>query len=168
MMGRPVERAPLLEDGFWVSYGAGQIARQWRDAYAAIPSDPSDWQGAKAALQNADNSVSSLWPAKYLFDSPFWVDVNLYPDVGKEVALQRLARISAKLLLYRLDHGVLPAALPASGPDATDPFTGKPFKYRKAGKGFVVYSVGSDQVDQGGASSEPGLRESPDIVMSFN
>ena len=33
-----------------------------------------------------------------------------------------------------------------------DPFTGMPFRYRIEGEGILVYSIGADGVDQGGAS----------------
>jgi hypothetical protein len=34
-----------------------------------------------------------------------------------------------------------------------DPFTGKPLVYRREGKGFIVYSLGSNQKDDGGRST---------------
>ncbi len=35
-----------------------------------------------------------------------------------------------------------------------DPFTGKPYLYRREGAGFVVYSVGRDGLDGGGLQEE--------------
>jgi hypothetical protein len=34
-----------------------------------------------------------------------------------------------------------------------DPFDGKPMRYRKLAKGYVVYSVGPDMKDEGGDES---------------
>jgi hypothetical protein len=34
-----------------------------------------------------------------------------------------------------------------------DPFTGKPLVYRREGEGFIVYSLGSNQKDDGGRST---------------
>ncbi len=34
-----------------------------------------------------------------------------------------------------------------------DPFTGKPFVYRREGEGFIVYSLGSNEKDDGGRST---------------
>jgi len=31
-----------------------------------------------------------------------------------------------------------------------DPFTGKPLVYRREGEGFIVYSLGTNQKDDGG------------------
>ena len=66
-------------------------------------------------------------------------------------------RIAAALRLYRDAHGSYPQsteALRAILPDLpVDPFTGRPFLYRREGDGFVVWSVGSDGLDSGGVSS---------------
>jgi hypothetical protein len=68
------------------------------------------------------------------------------------------AQVAAALRLFRDAQGAYPAALdelrgilPGS---PVDPFTGKPYLYRREGSGFVVYSVGSDGQDGGGVSSE--------------
>ncbi|MBI3858048.1 MAG: hypothetical protein HY293_20400 [Planctomycetes bacterium] len=37
-----------------------------------------------------------------------------------------------------------------------DPFTGKPYLYRREGAGFVVYSAGVHGVDLGGAGGDSG------------
>jgi len=34
-----------------------------------------------------------------------------------------------------------------------DPFTGKPLVYRREGEGFIVYSLGSNEKDDGGRST---------------
>ncbi len=39
---------------------------------------------------------------------------------------------------------------------STDPFEGQSLKYRALETGFVVYSVGEDLTDQGGAEHSPG------------
>ena len=48
---------------------------------------------------------------------------------------------------YRSEHGVLPDQLPS---EFADPFTGRPLRYKKLAKGYVVYSVGEDGRDDGG------------------
>jgi hypothetical protein len=63
---------------------------------------------------------------------------------------------------YRAEHGSLPPALDALVPswlDAvpTDPYSGRPFVYRlvpaaENERGYVLYSVGADGKDDGGAS----------------
>jgi hypothetical protein len=58
---------------------------------------------------------------------------------------------------YRAAHGQYPGDLSALVPrflDALppDPFTGKPYVYRRANHGYVLYSVGLDGVDDGGTA----------------
>lgn len=45
-----------------------------------------------------------------------------------------------------------------------DPLTGKDLIYRKKGEDFILYSVGSDMVDNGGVSRKPMSSGSSDIV----
>jgi hypothetical protein len=72
---------------------------------------------------------------------------------------------------YRQIHGRLPAALSDLAPDhlpdiPNDPFDGQPLRY-DAQRG-IIYSVGSDLVDQGGDDAVPGGRtdwyRSPDVL----
>jgi hypothetical protein len=56
---------------------------------------------------------------------------------------------------YRLANGKLPDHLSDLVPTflptvSTDPFDGKPLRYKTLAKGYVVYSVGDDREDNGG------------------
>lgn len=80
----------------------------------------------------------------------------------------RIDRVATPLLLalerFRLAHGAYPRALSELAPKyvpavPSDPWTGRPFGYRvvyaKAdpqGRGFVLYSIGTDLVDNGGVN----------------
>jgi hypothetical protein len=64
---------------------------------------------------------------------------------------------------YRLIEGHLPESLENLVPIyleaiPTDPFNGQNLKYHIKEKGFVVYSVGEDLTDEGGAEKEPRKR----------
>jgi hypothetical protein len=65
------------------------------------------------------------------------------------------AQIALALCLYKAEHGAYPASLTvleAAGYKLPrDPFTGKPYQYLRGGAGFVVYSLGPDMKDDGGA-----------------
>jgi hypothetical protein len=60
-----------------------------------------------------------------------------------------LTRIGLALKAYRADHGVYPDTLAAltDWRLPLDPFSLKPFLYRRQGAGFTVWSVGPDMVD---------------------
>ena len=71
-------------------------------------------------------------------------------------ARRRAALTALAIERFRLEHeGQLPETLEdlRSAPAAElrlDPFDGKPLRFRKLPKGFVVYSIGSDRSDEGG------------------
>lgn len=63
----------------------------------------------------------------------------------------RLVHAALRLEEYRKTHGRYPASL-AANPLFTDPFSGKPLVYKRAGASYVLYSVGPNLQDDGGES----------------
>lgn len=70
-------------------------------------------------------------------------------------ALRDLARLALALGLHKSERGGYPDALeelagyfPEGLP--ADPFTGKPFVYKRTDEGFLIYSLGADGKDDGG------------------
>ena len=78
-------------------------------------------------------------------------------------AYLRLAQTALALERYRLAHGgSLPAESSALVPEylaaiPADPFDGKPLRYKKAQKGYVIYSIGPDRQDDGGTGLRPEM-----------
>lgn len=73
-----------------------------------------------------------------------------------EVATVRLLGCAAAVKRWRQQHGAYPPSLEALqlGDLMIDPFTGKPFVYRvDARRGFLLYSVGENRLDDGGRLS---------------
>jgi hypothetical protein len=80
----------------------------------------------------------------------------------------RLATASCGLAVerYRLARGALPETLQDLVaryiPDVpSDPFDGKPLRYKRLERGYVVYSVGPDGADDGGTGPLPAARGKP-------
>jgi hypothetical protein len=99
----------------------------------------------------------------------------LAPALGKVrmrsvtlVAEKRITGAGLALLKYRKDHGSFPVTLGEGGnTNGMDPFTGKPLLYQARGDGFLLYSVGPNQKDDGG-SPEKGVDGNPlDIAWRF-
>jgi len=71
-----------------------------------------------------------------------------------KTALLRAAQISLALKVYKAEHGAYPDSLAelekAGWKLPTDPFTQKPYYYRRDGAGFVVWSAGPDMDDDDG------------------
>jgi hypothetical protein len=74
---------------------------------------------------------------------------------NRDLAMLRLLMVESGLLAYRLAHGTLPESLDALEPEflahvPVDPFVNEPFRYRREGENFVLYSVGPSRADGGG------------------
>ncbi len=94
---------------------------------------------------------------------------NLTLTVERPAALMGLGKTGICLRLYRMKNGAYPEKLSALVPEfldklPADPFSGKDYIYRREGKGFIVYSVGVNMVDDGGVE-DPKHRKAGDIVF---
>lgn len=98
----------------------------------------------------------------------------LMPTLGRAVQIEDEARMSAQLAVlgyslaaYRADKGKYPDKLADLAPAyiktiPKDSFTDKDLAYKKAGKGFVLYSLGPNMKDDGGIE---GYGDHGDIVL---
>lgn len=99
----------------------------------------------------------------------------VYPHAStvetEELARVRLTGVMSAIRLYKLRNGHYPKNLEALnlGELIIDPFSGKPFIYRTdPRKGFMLYSVGGNGVDDGGAFPYGGARaEKGDLVPTY-
>lgn len=93
-------------------------------------------------------------------------------DIALQVARYTYVRTRLRLLYtalrleaYRKTHGRYPATLKELGdsPYFIDPFSNKPFVYRPQGSSYVLYSLGPNSIDDGGAPFPEGRlrREQP-------
>jgi hypothetical protein len=83
----------------------------------------------------------------------------------------RVAQLVLAIERFRLaNNGKLPDQLSSLVPtylDKTpvDPFDGQPIRYKRTDKGYVVYSIGADEKDDGGAERIPNApKGSPEDV----
>jgi hypothetical protein len=67
------------------------------------------------------------------------------------IARVRVTRVGLAAIRFKQEHGAFPSDLQALKlANADDPFTGKPLIYRPIDRGFTIYSVGMNVVDDGG------------------
>jgi hypothetical protein len=134
-----------------------KLLAAWRKGWVAFPSNPSDWQGYSAALEQMDSQVekdNSLWNIMNKILLPVFSQAAT--AVGRQQAVDRVLYASMQILKIRARTGKLPNYLPLGlGPNGIDPFDGQPLRYKKKGSGFIVYSVGADKVDDGGKPRDP-------------
>jgi hypothetical protein len=77
-----------------------------------------------------------------------------------------VVRCAAAVLEWKGKHGGYPVSLEQAMKSAPlDPFDGKPLRYRREGKGFVIFSVGKDGAFGGGSPTVPP--KAGEIVFRF-
>ena len=101
--------------------------------------------------------------------------VRFVTTSAEAVARIRLARTVLAVEHYRLKHdGALPisladltAELPGGIPE--DPFDGQPLRYKALpGRGYTIYSVGTNRKDDGGIVQGPDVKTPLDVVMTIS
>jgi hypothetical protein len=71
------------------------------------------------------------------------------------IAKTRVTRNGLAAIRFKQEHGAFPSDLQALKlANADDPFTGKPLIYRSTDRGFTIYSVGLNLVDDGGTKGK--------------
>ena len=75
---------------------------------------------------------------------------------GQTDASRRVAQLAIAVAVYHIGENRFPARLEEVVPKylpqiPPDPFTGQPLKMKATADGVVVYSIGPDGVDDGGA-----------------
>ncbi len=120
---------------------------------------PRRLEEARKTASQIEEEIDSALELHYL-------SAMLFPGVGRAfaeeasaVALLRAAQASLAVERYRLDNRQLPRNLSQLAPEyidevPRDPFDGKPLRYKRLEAGYVVYSVGANTTDNGGAETE--------------
>jgi len=126
----------------------------------------------KKAVEAIDVRAEATWVSSMPFTPLFarFITADL-----RRIAQLRTARAGLAIERYRLDNGKLPEKLAELVPaylDAVpkDPFDGQELRYKRLEKGYVVYSIGRDLSDDGGAellppSKRTGGKESWDVTF---
>jgi hypothetical protein len=84
----------------------------------------------------------------------------------------RLAQAALAVEHYRVDHDRPPDHLSDLIPKylraiPVDPFDGQPLRYKPTTAGYVLYSVGPDQKDDGGLEKPPGAKDKDPWDVTF-
>ena len=100
----------------------------------------------------------------YREKSQFYSYDKVFGLFGRTAGDVRSAQVAVMVERYRLAKGRLPASLKelrdfVGHELPTDPFTGKDLVYKVQGKGFMVYSVGDNKVDDGGSFQWPNKKD---------
>jgi hypothetical protein len=117
-----------------------------------------------AMLERRSTRISPLATVAYTMIPGY---ANICRQDAGDRALTDVVRCAAAVKVYELRTDRLPDALTDLVPDPlpkapVDEFSGETLRYEKRGDGFVVYSVGQNQIDDGGVESTDN--QSGDIV----
>lgn len=133
---------------------AGELMREteyvgvWKDLFSKLPSDPEDWRSHLEAVREIEDTRPNL------DDVCPWSGIHQMPKVigpwAERLATRRMSATAVSVLKQRIHEGEFPESLPSLGLQSTDPFTGKPFGYKKLSDGFLIYSQGAKPEEGGG------------------
>jgi hypothetical protein len=140
------EHAWILPGGYFDS-----LAAQWADGLGRLERAVATeiplakwWESTKTV--ESDPNKRQSWQME-LMDAKMVVWIGVRASV-----VQSQAILACELERYRLAHGEYPDTLDALNNRklTIDPLTGDAFHYRRKPDGFLMYSIGSDGIDQGG------------------
>ena len=133
----------------WISNDEAYFLREVREK---IEVSGLSYRALKPRLRDTEPNAP-----RYAVFSASILPVYMRPTAARDRAIARLAgaRLFVGLHAYRNRFGSYPASLDELREKLnwrlpTDPFSGKPFAYRRKGSGFVLYSIGEDLKDNGG------------------
>ncbi len=143
----------------------------WRKVFKMLDAAGNDTAKASRFLVQDEEDIKAAVKADPQGQAMNAMLTPVFSQTGKKVvqidAMRRMRVLKIELLKYRAAHGAFPKDLSAfNAKTATDPFAGKPFIYRVEGKGYILYSVGENGVDDGG-QRKVGNTSMADIVTSY-
>lgn len=138
----------------------------WRKAFERLAKDPKLWDDPEAMFRDIYRKYAKDSVLKSM-GSNFQMCADSLVFSRAQVARQRVALAAITLLLERQKTGSFPTTLPNMGQNSIDLFTGKPLIYRLKGKGFVLYSVGPNMLDDGGRDWAPAIGNAYDVAFEI-
>lgn len=155
---------PLVRKGF-----DGKCTAAYRRLFEAWPKDPMDFRGQKAALEALDRSILADRSMAGAFNRiVFPVFAQASAAYARDEAQRRMAQAAVWALEQKAANGSLPERLEPVGLNVIDPFSGEPLRYKTKEGGFLIYSVGANEKDDGGTPrSAPHFGDAVDDVMAF-
>ena len=148
--------------GGWFYQSAVKNGRTLMGYFPAVNRDsgtisPAIIRQADAAASNGVSFFDPLDSLKKMFNAEFLWEGNFLKQIAAGQSYVNLARTAIALERCRLARGEFPESLDALAPQFIaavphDVIGGQPLKYRRTNDGqFVLYSVGWNETDDGGA-----------------
>ena len=149
----------------------------WRRVFAAGKRTQGDPMATYVAFKAVDDAEEAMETDKDGKKKPTyeWSDLlsPFFAGAAEKAvhneAQRRLRRTLVALLAYRHREGHFPATLALLSPAApSDPYISRPLHFRRADRGFLLYSVGPNLTDDGGNAKPAKKGDLPlDIAITF-
>jgi hypothetical protein len=135
----------------------GEYTRLFQQPYS--PNEASAMDKKVDQMRSRLHIVTSmLVPAISRVNERYW----------EMIAQMRITRAGLAVLQDRKAQGVFPETIEKLKlKNLDDPFSTEPLHYKPQGQGFILYSVGPDQKDNGGSPQEKKQKTDFDIVWSY-
>lgn len=156
-------RAPIIS----VSVSA-KLLETLTKHYRRLPVDPENLIAARDVIRDLNREVHAdrSFIGGLADDAGFdYEQVQL--TSGGVLVRKRLLRAMIEVQKVKLRSGAYPAALPESAVGILDPYSGSPLRYRRSGMEYVLYSVGTNGVDDGGVRGGTGAYGKKDATLEF-
>jgi len=137
-----------------------EVHRRYPDS--SRPKEICEFIDGLSAKLKSERGLSYRLPKLMLYPDGQVADIYDFTN-----ARRNCMRALLSLLEYEADHGEFPMSLSAAGNGFDDPFGGGQLVYERNGAKCKVYSVGRDQVDDGGMAVVPGEKPKGDLVMRY-
>jgi hypothetical protein len=128
-----------------------------------VEQQEAEFKRIDQSIYQKPHIVRMLLPAVIRIQQAYW----------RSQAQIRTAIVALAVERYRREHGRWPDSLaelvPTKLPQVyTDPYDGKPLRYRRNKDGVVIYSIGPDKIDDGGKVSRTGTgTPAPDVGIQL-
>jgi hypothetical protein len=151
----PFAKDPKAYDRFLDANGLVLLRLNWK-AVDAVKLPYPESAHALAKLETDMENTAKSGNVTYMLEvimSPMISNLTFRPTFTR--AWVDIDRSAASVLMWKAQHGTFPRTLAeAVTPVPTDPFDGKPLRYRQEGNGFVIYSVGATGKFDGGTPNK--------------
>lgn len=128
-------------------------------------SDGHSANEASAMIKKVEETRSRLYVITSILEPAIGRVNELYSEL---IAQMRITRAGLALLQEMKAQGVFPETIEKLQlENLNDPFSSKPLRYKHQGQGFILYSIGPDQKDNGGSPKQKKQKEDWDIVWSY-
>jgi hypothetical protein len=155
--------AELLADKDQLRTLQVKLLQYWTQAVPLMKANPADLRSEYLALKELRNRSIHSFAVTAEETEAFFSD---YESMFAAEATDRASTLTVRYLLEILEarnQGSNLSQAPKMLSSTKDPFTGSPLKFRKTASGFVVYSIGKDEVDDGGS-----MAHGVDVVASYD